>query len=75
MDTLKKKKTLETKHPGNLGHYGNSKYKNKMNRGRRRNPSQRHRKYSQQNHRNYPDLKKEMTVKVQEAHRTPNRLD
>ena len=46
MDALVKE-NVRTK---NLGHCEKTKPKNNSNRGRRRNPGQRHRKYYQQNH-------------------------
>lgn len=36
----KPEKTHNTKHPGNLAHYENNKYKNNRIRGRKRNPGQ-----------------------------------
>ena len=45
------------------------------NRNRRRFPAQSPRKYSQQNQKNFLNLKKEMPINVLEAYRTPNRLE
>ena len=45
------------------------------NRNRRRFSAQSPRKYSQQNQKNFLNLKKEMPINVLEAYRTPNRLE
>lgn len=70
-ENITSKKSHGTKHPGNLEHYEKTKSKN--NRGRKRKPCQRYRKYFQQNHnkkkKKFPNLKKEMSLKVQEADR------
>jgi len=72
----KMQKVPSPKHPGNPGH--NEKIKPKDNRYRRewRLPAQRANKYIQQNYRrNFPNLKKEMPINIQEAYRTSDRLD
>ena len=64
------------KHPGYPEH--NEKTKSKDNRYRReqRFPTQRASKYLQKIiEENFPDLKKEMPMNIQEAYKTPNRLD
>jgi hypothetical protein len=59
-----------------LRYYVKVKPKNHRNRGRRRNPDQRHGKSFQQSYgRKCPDLWKEMYIKEQEPYRTPNSLD
>ena len=73
-ENIRVNKGITQKHPGNLRH--NEKTKPKSNRGGRRITAQRIRKYIQQNHRRkFPNLKKDMPIKIQEAYRTPNRLD
>lgn len=47
------KENVNSKHPGNLGHYEKTKSKNNRNRGRRRNPDQRHKSF-QQNWKRFP---------------------
>jgi hypothetical protein len=74
----KQNKTKEpaTKHQLNPGHCKKTKYKNNRNRGNRRCPGQRLRKYFQQYYRSFfSNLEREMFVQVQDAYRTPNRLD
>jgi hypothetical protein len=62
----------DTKHPGYPGNYEKTKPKNSRN--RKRNTGQGHRKYFKENlEENFPTLKKEMPIKVQEAYRIPNR--
>ena len=50
-EDIKSKRATGIKHPGNLRDYKKIKYKNNRNRGKRRNPDKRHRKYFQQNNR------------------------
>jgi hypothetical protein len=71
---VKKVQNLKcTKHLRNLGN--NEKTKPRNNRRRRRRfPAQRPRKL-QQNNRNLTNLKKEMSIKVQEDYRSLNKLD
>jgi hypothetical protein len=69
-------KAPNLKHPGNPGH--NEKMKPKENRYKRAKDS--HLKglvniFNKIVEENFPNLKKEMTINIKEAHRTPNRLD
>ena len=66
-------KTPNLKHPGNLGYNENTKFKNNCSKGEWRFPPQRTWKGLQQE--NFPNLKKEMAMKVQKTYRTPNKWD
>ena len=64
------------KHLRNLWLFENPKPMNNIVEKRRRFPAKRTRKYPQQRDRKeFPKLKKNMPIKVQEAYRTPNILD
>ena len=63
---------LNTKYPGNLGHHEKTKPKNNRD---RRSSAQRHRKYIQQNFEEYFLDLKDVTIKIQTAYRTLNRVD
>jgi hypothetical protein len=73
---MQKQKAPNTKHPGIPGHNEKTKPKDIRYRREQRFPSQRVSKYLQQNYRrNFPILKKEMPMNIQEAYGTANRLD
>ena len=44
-------------HPGDVGHYEKTKSKKNRDRGRKKTPTQRPRKYFQQNQRKFPNLR------------------
>ena len=60
-----------------MGYYEKTKSKNNWNRRGRRFLVQRARKYFFKKivEENFPNLKKEMAINIQEVHKTPNRLD
>jgi hypothetical protein len=69
-------KTHNPKHPGNPGLNERTKPKNNRNRRAPRFPAQGPEKVLNKIiEENGPNLKKEMAINVQEAYRTPNRLD
>ena len=58
-----------------MGHNEKTKPKNNRDR-RRRSPTQKHRNiFNKIIEENFPNPKKDMPMKIQEAYRTPNRLD
>jgi hypothetical protein len=70
-------KALYPKYTGNPGHNEKPKSKDNRNRRKQRFQTKRARKYLQQNYieENIPNLKKKMPINIQEAYRTPNRLE
>ena len=74
-DTIEERDSiLNTKHPGNLGHHKKAKPKN--DRDRRRITAQKPRKFFNKIvEENFSNLQKDISMKVQEAYKTPNRLD
>jgi hypothetical protein len=69
-------KAPNPKHPGNPGHNEKTKLKDNKYRREQRFPTQRDSKYLNKIIKEtFPSLKKEMPMNIQEAYRTPNRLD
>jgi hypothetical protein len=72
-ETVKSKQTLDTKHPEKKKKKTN-KPNNSICRGKRRNRDQWPRNHIQENHRRKFSNLKKISLKVQEAYKTPKRL-
>jgi hypothetical protein len=74
--TYKKQKTPNSKHSRKSGHNENIKPKNNRYRRKQRLPTQRVSNiFNKIIEENFPNLKKEMLINIQEVYRTPNTLD
>ena len=72
---MQNEKTLNPKHPGNLGHDGKTKPKENRYRSKTSQLKGSVNILNKIIEENFPNLKKEMPTNIQEAYRTPDRLD